>query len=531
MSAGVSPSLPINVWGSVVPVHMLGESHCMAFDGLLFQPQGHPDLLLCHACYLPTVPASQFSLDGHVNGALAAALVSAGVLDPGMQAAYLSTNASVAYIAGRALMAPALVVFGGDTELLSRMYVQLGDVYDFALPDDPGFGVDRNKQPVPYQQVHAQITQYLAPMFKALDQLRQHHLGRIVVHGLPPRNADQAAVSLNAPGPLPDVAVRSKLALLVNRELAAACARLGFAYVDIWPETTVHGVLRPEFALDGIHLNRKAAKISLEKIAAALVDYTRANANAARYARAAELAQAPPADAQAHQAQWDAQALVAMQTDPGIAATLAQWMAFAPDAGNTHARPDWVGSARQAQTGLARADPSAAVLQQMEALLTQAPVSAALHAGAGHALTAYSLRPQRSAQAVAYAPHSAHTPVPPGVRCAVLHLAGPAQYLFEPIDGATQQASVVDAQVGLLVVFDPRRLRYRVQSTGTEFAWADIALGPRLQGQPFRMLWAGAGEWPADPFHFTLHGMQAHPPLTQSVFSARAIAGVLSNTD
>jgi hypothetical protein len=356
------------------------------------------------------------------------------------------------------------------------------------------------------------------------------------VHGVPPRNLDQAAAELNSPGPMPDVRVRSKLALEVNRQLQAACERLRIGFVNIWQHTSSDGFLRPEFALDGIHLNRNAAQYSLKKIAALLADNTRSNANGARYAKALELAQQLPLPLPelpspcVHAEPWVNHGVVSVQADPAMCNALAQGLHFEPGGGHAHARPDWVGPSRAGWPLIAIAKPSSTALGSARHALSQASVSAVLHAGAASALTVCSFRPIRLDISLAPPMAAQNLAIPVGVRCAVLHLAGAAQYIFETKTQPPQPIGVLNGEPGLLLVFDPRRVQYRVEAQTGLVDLVEIALCPRLAGQPFRVVWAGWNDWPADPFHFSVEGMLAEPPFKHSTFSARALPGVLSNS-
>ena len=528
--------MKVDILGKVTSVHMVGESHCLGFDSLLFKPHGAAEHYVCRTCYLPSVPASQFLAGGQVSAPLVAALVKQEILDAQMKPAYLSANASAAYIAGTPVLAPVIVFFGCDTELVSRLYLQLGNTFDFELPGDTDYGVNRDKQPIAYAEVAQQIALYVNPMMAALQILQQNQLSRLLVHGLPPRNMDQAAAELNSPGPMPDVRVRSKLALEVNRQLQSACERLHIGFVDIWQETSSDGFLRQEFALDGIHLNRRAAQYSLEKIAALLVDSTRSNANGERYDKALELAQPVPVPqpelpARAlHADAWAKHGLVSVRADPAMCNALAQGLQFEPGGGHAHARPDWVGPSRVGWPLIDIAKPSSTALGSARHALSQASVSSVLHAGANSALTVCSFRPIRSEMPFSPPMAAQNLTIPEGVRCAVLHLAGAAQYLFEAKTQPPQPIGVFEGAPGLLLVFDSRRVQYRVQAPTGPVDLLEIALCPCLIGQPFRVVWAGWNDWPADPFHFSVEGMLAEPPFKHSTFSARALPGVLSNS-
>lgn len=107
-----------------------------------------------------------------------------------------------------------------------------------------------------------------------------------MIHCLPPRSPDEAAAARWTGDVVVPAPVRAKLTVLANRVLAAFCAETGIPFIDTWAELTESGYLRPEFELDGFHLNRQAALVSLDRIAANLFDQTAGTWNASRYRHA-----------------------------------------------------------------------------------------------------------------------------------------------------------------------------------------------------------------------------------------------------
>ena len=495
--------MSIELLGNVTPILMFGESHSLAFRNILFRPSWSAENFMCRTSHIPALIASEFSVGaGGISPLLADGLKAEGMLDVHLRPSFLYMDPSAAYIAGAPVIAPPLVFFSGDTEMVVGLIKQLGHVYDFELPDDPGYGVDRSKQPIPYAVIHAQVAKIIEPFVRAVALLRAHQFSRTMIHCIPPRNISDDKAAVFTGGDTTPATVRSKLVMVANRQIAAACAQSGIGYIDIWPETVdADGFLRPEYELDGIHVNRKAALISLDKIAAHLYDSTVGTWNAVRYVQLEGQAEAHAAG---EEGQWAAHGFAAAHLDVSELA-----FSYAPADSNPLARPDWTGWPRSGRAHASLAEPGDDMLEKVHGLLAGA--HAVLHAGSARELTVASFRPVH----VADTDPLLSAQVPPGARRAVLQLSDEGRIGLETLAG---EAVATASRAGTLVVYDPARLRYRANGANV----AEMVLLPRLPDQPFRVVWTGLCEWPADPYQFSVAGMKAVPAFKSDTFSCRA---------
>lgn len=256
--------MTVEILGAVTPIHMIGESHSLAFNNVLFRHSAFEAPFMCRTRYFLNISTSEY-LDGHtLHPDIVSALIADGLMDKDKQPAHLSATASTKDLAGITGAAPAMVFFAGDMDL-HVVFKNMGSEFDFILPDDPGYGDDSSKQMVPYATIRDFIGVMLLPFLNAIRGLSEMGFGRVMVHCLPPRTPDSAAAARWSDGPVP-APLRGKLTVLANRLLDDYCTKAGIGFIDTWPELTENLYLKPEFELDGVHLNRKAVPITLDKV-------------------------------------------------------------------------------------------------------------------------------------------------------------------------------------------------------------------------------------------------------------------------
>jgi len=509
--------LSVEIIGAVTPIHMIGESHSLIFSNILFRPSGSEDSYLCRTRFFSSLRARQYSVGDELSDDYVDGLVAEGLLDRAYRPVHQYAEPSATFLAGMPLMSPPMVLFAGDLDL-HELLRQVGDQFDFLLPDDPGYGVDPTRQIMTYAQVRDHIAGFLAPFCNAVAQLKAASFDRVMIHCLPPRTPDNDAAARWTDGIVIGAPFRAKLTLLANRLLAEYCEMAGIGFIDTWPDLTENGYLRPEFELDGVHINRKSAMISLDRIADQLFDRTADNWNGIRYGHAATQASRhqAPSPGSNHATQWVQDGLCHGQVVADFTGKHAADLAYGLH-GNAQARPDWSGRPRAGLPGLAHAQPSETMLADAAVLLGQGDASALLHAGVAHDLTVVSFRPARYApDATAIEP----LPAPPEARRALILLSGGDRISFETLAG--EPAPCPELAAGGLVVYDPHRLRPRIDAGPHPLDMIELALAPRLAGQPFRVIWAGLCDWPADPYMHSLSGMKAVPAFKDTFFRERS---------
>jgi hypothetical protein len=514
--------------GKVTPVHFVGESHCVAYDGILFRAPWAEEYFLCKSSFLFWVKANEFlSEKTGLHTSLLEALASERLVDAQYRPAHLTVDAKAvrnAVFSERPLIAPPIVLFAGDMDFFRGDFLQpIGNDYDFELPDDPGYGVNRSKQPMPFASVRRRIETVFRPFVNCMERLQGAGFSRIMVHCLPARIADEARTS-KAVGYHIDKAVQAKATVAANRYLAQACRQAGVPFIDVWPETTgKDGFLLPELDLDGVHLKQESTAFSLYKIAAELFDRTAGIQNEVRYYLLAQ--QAGKYDSSGSESlTWAENGIVVSQVDPGAVTQLSQNLVFEGCAENRHARLDWCGWPRQGRPGIIMATPAPVDLERAANLLGSGVGHAILHAGATMEMTVVSFRPLRIASAGNGAIPASTLAAPQGTRRAVLYLGGEGELEVRSGDGAP--LGHIRLIPGALAVYDPHRVQICFRPGAAPLDVVELALIPRIANHPFRVVGAGLNDWPADPFQYSVAGMPAYPPFEGS--SVRVTSATLT---
>ncbi|WP_332851639.1 hypothetical protein [Duganella sp. S19_KUP01_CR8] len=512
-------TMAVTLLGTPSPIHVIGESHTLIFRNLLFRASGGEQLFQTRIRYLPHVLAQNFC-DPAVRAFhqdLLEAFRAEELLRPDLSPAHHSLDGATisgAWMEKRAIVAPAVVLCIGDLDI-HHLLGQFAD-YDFELPGDQHYGVDRSKRPIAHATIRSQMEKLLSPFTEGLRLLRGFGFTRMLVHCLPPRTVDDAATLRWTKV---HKSVRAKLTVIANQFLARECAAIGVPFIDVWPELCKDGYLLPEYDLDGTHLTVAAAQVSLDKIVASLHQHTWDAHNIARYQHAAT--QAPRlAAADATAVDRPAPGISTGQLDAPVQALQAPRDSYraAPELAP---RLDWSAAPAAGRAALLSAQPSAEQLALAAQLLGQGVGQAVLHGDVDFAMTVSSFRPSRIAagsapQVLARTTHSG------GLRKAVLRIGGGGTIGFASATGETLH--VMSAAPGALAVYDPAAALCILDPALGEISLVEIALMPLGAGQPFRVVWSGQHEWPLDPFQYGVAGMLAEPPFDGAQMTIRALA-------
>ncbi len=66
--------------------------------------------------------------------------------------------------------------------------------------------------------------------------------------------------------------LRTKVAIMVNRELARLATNAGARFLDMWPAFSRDGILDATLFFDGDHMNRRSSELTLAALLRDLLD-------------------------------------------------------------------------------------------------------------------------------------------------------------------------------------------------------------------------------------------------------------------
>lgn len=265
--------------GRPAPLYFLGDSQCLVFSHLLFAAdyQGRTQTLITQARYCPGLSMRNFSSgQGRLHEGILRALLSDSLVDRENRALYQyqSPHASIlSLLAGRVRSAPVLVFFCGSGDLVNDFLRQLGTSYDFYLPGEEAllaeFPPHQASQVFPFETARRYLLDLCQPLFQGLRQLKAMGFEQLFLHEIVPQTTDDALFS-QVYGYTCPARTRTKALLLFNQILAERAEEEQLGWISIWNQVTTAQRLRPEYALDCIHLNKEAAFLSLEALWQAL---------------------------------------------------------------------------------------------------------------------------------------------------------------------------------------------------------------------------------------------------------------------
>ncbi|HEX4609505.1 MAG TPA: hypothetical protein VH092_15005, partial [Urbifossiella sp.] len=271
----------------VVPVYVIGDSHALAFSRLTFDEEVTGATFGTRAKYIPSGFTGQafWSEGGGLNPDLIAALEYEGLLREG-RALHFSTadqiDLAIALATEQPQAPPVLIITCGDIDVRAAILPLLKEERDF-IPADPTRYPHTDRPLLPFDLVRRAVADRADPLVRGVLRLQAVGFTRTYLHGVvPPTTDDDRFRHLH--GYDCPAATRYKAARAFNDYLAAECGKSGIPFIDVWPETTTpEGYLRPEYELDGVHLPREAARITLHKVLEHALGRTYLAANYPRY--------------------------------------------------------------------------------------------------------------------------------------------------------------------------------------------------------------------------------------------------------
>jgi hypothetical protein len=490
---------------STIPIYLIGESHCIGYNNIIFESWNRDIAFICHSRFR-NVAASQYIVsDGNLHPQVFSAFKDENLINEDGKSSHLTTDnlkISVDYLSGRPVVSPPIVLFAGDIDL-AFLIKNIGDKYDFDLPNYTFLSVDETKKLVPFAQILSEIERLYAPFFLFVKKLQESGFNRLAVHSIPPRTKDDDAF-FKWIGVQTTHTIRAKLTILANNILRRKCNEMSLGFIDVYNDLTKDGFLRKEYELDGMHVNEKAILISLERIADHIYDNTNGNHNLLQYQILAQRAADFTSEKSLHN--WLDNGWLTGVFDYSLIEKIQSLLIYDKPSINTFAHPDWVGSSRHNREGIIFAEPNSQVLEVFLNILQTPIAQNMIHAGLNKSLTVISCRPIKITKTV----FGSNLIAPKNSRRAIVVLEGAGMISLKHIESQNNQD--INVSIGSLIVFDPTRWICQYTPELDSLYLAELCLIPRLPNHPFRMLWIGGNDWPADPFCYSLTGSISFPP-------------------
>jgi lysophospholipase L1-like esterase len=253
---------------TVLPIHIVGDSHALPYKGLMFKEKWTGAWALARSCYISGFAAGDFyrADTGAFHPEFIRFLEFEGLVRDG-RATHLSrdpTDFSIAAAAGQPVRPPLVMIAVGDIDIRAVIMPILGDRHDFVPPFETVLPV-LDKPLIPWDLIEEAIDRQLAPLIAGLGQLVACGFSRLYVQAVVPPTRDEAAVRRLHGYDCP-ASVRTKLVEAFNRKLAALCRPIGVTVLDNWAALTQDGLLKPDLELDGVHLPPRAARWHVEML-------------------------------------------------------------------------------------------------------------------------------------------------------------------------------------------------------------------------------------------------------------------------
>lgn len=261
------------------PVYCLGDSHCNLFNYLLFDSPTGP--LLCKSLFIRYFDAAHFmQAPGEIHPAVQQALEQEFLLH---KAERMYDELQNQLILRRASQPPVVLVFCGYIDL-HRLYQTFQNKYLIPGPHSPnthsetgpdtgpdtptGFFAESELNAgqlyVPYRQIESHVRNELQGIAQGLQWLKATGF-RVALHELPPPgNSDHSFEQIS--GFACHFQNRLQLTRWVNRSLAEICQQVDVPLISLWDQVWDGKQLKSEYLLDGIHLNRAAATLSMQQL-------------------------------------------------------------------------------------------------------------------------------------------------------------------------------------------------------------------------------------------------------------------------
>jgi hypothetical protein len=497
-------------------LYCIGDSNCLAFRDLLVDIPYSQESAFFYTTYVPGLKAETIhtSKDG-LHPQFKMVLQTYSLIfedDSPLHLSYRFHVHSNIFAAGQALISPVILIIAGDIDLRGKIYHLVTEDTDVILPDEIPYARVPNSRIIPIDLVKAEIQDIVDSLVRGAAELQSKYGARVFIHGVnPPTLDEERFANINEYRMI--ASKRYKLSWLFNRLLEAECAENGIAYFDIWQDTTKDGYLRPEYELDGVHLAPEAVAFTLKHLFTAISLSSINKTNYVRYRMALPRA----ANRRAHLTDSDRPTFIKLHADTLRAEQFVKLLQ-SEGVATTDCRGnfDWV-IATNYPAGMRLVELSAEDLRIIGDILESSPIAPAIKGFLGSDFICISCRLTINSGDLNGSAPRLSVAAPDGVIKAVLIVEGTDFKLLDPNDTATEAFRL---SPGDLILYQPNALR---GVTVGKSRVLELTLMPRLAGQSSVVVNAGINDWPADPFHYSLHGMPVHGAQGRLTISAPSI--------
>jgi hypothetical protein len=269
---------PLRYLGDAVPYTYLGDSHAGAIGSIVLDDTADGSRVVTRTFGIwRLVAADILGPDGLIGEELVQALRFGGALHssttfaptPGLrpiQTTYGNEKRTEQLaLTETANERPYVLCVGEiDTRYILHRFVTEG--VDFHLPFSTE-GLERlpdfeARQTLRADRMLTYLGEHFKPLFVGLRILHAIGFRTLFLHSLPPPTIDDGDSERVLKHPSP-ARLRYKLAMFVNYLYEAVCRDVGIGFINMWPSVTDGNLLNPQYYLDGLHLNRDHAILSV----------------------------------------------------------------------------------------------------------------------------------------------------------------------------------------------------------------------------------------------------------------------------
>lgn len=516
------------------PIYMIGDSHSLIFNDLIFYES---DILkqyfITRPIYCRGLTAHGFCDDtGQINPDLIQLLKFHALIASDFKPVHMMTSGlelTEVTVSQKSKQMPLIVFQCGDIDLRQIFLKEFGLKYDFHLPEEIASlnglpQLDTPRSMVAFELVEDFVQKLIEPMFNGLKRMSKAGIGELFLHSLvPPIVSDYAFEKINE-FTVPAI-IRYKATLLFNHLLEKACLENDIYFLDVWPELTDNHILKDQYILDGIHLNRQACLQTIKKLLHMMTfEYNYRPALASQYQKVLDLATSRFENTTsdlflAEEKEFKDKGILILEEfiNQSDVQFLNESLAFNMDVGNRHYALDWTGNGVEAFSDhLKTAEPSNDVLRTLYQYLFQSDHYAKIRKCLGFDFTVFNCRPVKSLphDDMGEGPQAFHgDSCPMGIYRLIIYLNdvnqenGPFEYYK-----TDQTIEQVHACKGTGFLFDANRLIHRANPPRVSVRKAlDLVLAPLIPGQSPQVLWSGMNNWPVNPFNYSVSNMKSFP--------------------